>query len=236
MRLDFANERVLAVVAHPDDAELLCAGTLARAHADGAAIGICVLCQGDKGQPIPPIADLAGVRRQEMAAAAQLLGAELLLGEFHDAELADGPTERRRLTELLRQFRPTLLLAHCPEDYHADHRAASALAETASWSCAATGQPALGPSLPVPPALWWMDAVSLGSFVPGFFVDIAAFVDVKRQMLACHKSQLQRGGDRAFAPLETLMLEQARARGLQADVAAAEAFRLHSSWKRARAW
>ena len=49
MKLDFAEERVLAVVAHPDDAELLCAGTLARARACGATIGICAMCQGDKG-------------------------------------------------------------------------------------------------------------------------------------------------------------------------------------------
>ena len=33
VRLDFAGERILAVVAHPDDAELFCAGTLARAKA-----------------------------------------------------------------------------------------------------------------------------------------------------------------------------------------------------------
>ena len=62
MRLDFVGERVLAVVAHPDDAELLCAGTLARANADGATAGICVLCRGDKGQPAEPIADLPAVQ------------------------------------------------------------------------------------------------------------------------------------------------------------------------------
>src|SRR6476646_5695065 len=54
MKLDFTDERVLAVVAHPDDAELLCAGTLARAKADGAAIAICILCRGDKGLPDQP--------------------------------------------------------------------------------------------------------------------------------------------------------------------------------------
>ena len=48
MRLNFSNERVLAVVAHPDDAELLCAGTLALAKADGAPIGIC--CPGQRRQ------------------------------------------------------------------------------------------------------------------------------------------------------------------------------------------
>jgi len=56
--IEFLPERVLSVVAHPDDAELFCAGTLARAQADGAEIALCVLCRGDKGQPDPPIDNL----------------------------------------------------------------------------------------------------------------------------------------------------------------------------------
>ena len=80
------------------------AGTLARAKTNGAAIGICVLCQGDKGQPTPPIENLASVRRAEMTAAAALLGADLLLGEFPDATLRDGPDERQRLIELFATF------------------------------------------------------------------------------------------------------------------------------------
>src|SRR6476660_2218582 len=111
MRLNFARERVLAVVAHPDDAELLCAGTLARARADGAAIAVCVLCRGDKGQPAERVADLAAVRRRELAAAAKLLGAELFRGRFNDGELVDGLIERRKLVRIYRTFAPTLVLA-----------------------------------------------------------------------------------------------------------------------------
>lgn len=236
MRLDFAGERILAVVAHPDDAELLCAGTLARARADDAAVGVCVLCQGDKGQPTPPLANLAGVRRAEMAAAAGLLGAELFTGEFPDAGLCDGPEERRRLVELYRRFRPTLVLAHCPDDYHADHRATAALAEAVSWFCASAGHAGDLPPVPEPPALWWMDAVNMTGFEPGFFVDISGYVDLKKRMLACHQSQIRRGQDRDFGPLEELMLRQCQVRGAQAGVAAAEAFRIHPAWKRARAW
>ena len=63
-----------------------------------------------------------------------------------------------------------------------------------------------------------------------------SYVELKRRMLAFHQSQLRRGGDRDFAPLEELMLWQCRARGAQAGVAAAEAFRSHPAWKRVRAW
>jgi LmbE family N-acetylglucosaminyl deacetylase len=236
MRLNFASERVLAVVAHPDDAELLCAGTLARARQDGAAIGVCVLCQGDKGQPAQPISNLADVRRQETTAAAKVLGAELLLGEFPDGELADGPVQRQKLIALYRQFRPTLVLAHALADYHPDHRAASALAEAASWLAASAGQKSAEPPLETQPAVWWMDCVNMAGFEPGFFVDISPFTDLKHQMLRCHASQLQRGGERDFSPLDELMKLQYSARGAQANVAAAEAFRTHLAWKRARAW
>ena len=236
MKLDFSNERVLAVVAHPDDAEMLCVGTLARAKADGAAIGICVLCTGDKGQPAEIIENLGEVRREEMTAAADLLGAELLHGEVPDGELFDTLESRRKLIELYRRFRPTLLLAHSANDYHADHRTASALAEAASWFCASAGHITASPVLEQPPALWWMDTVNMVGFEPGFYVDVSDYVELKRWMLVCHTSQLQRGSESDFSPLEQHMLRQCRMRGAQSGVAAAEAFREHLAWKRSRAW
>src|SRR5437764_15279552 len=108
MKLSFKGDRVMAVVAHPDDAELLCAGTLARAERDGAAIAICVLCRGDKGQPSKKVTNLAALRRKEMQASADLFGAHLFLGEQPDAELADTAGMRLKLIEIYRKFKPTL--------------------------------------------------------------------------------------------------------------------------------
>jgi len=236
MKLNFKGERVMAVVAHPDDAELFCAGTLARAKADGAAIAVCVLCRGDKGQPSQRVANLTAVRRKEAAAAARLLGAQLFFGEHRDGTLIDGVAQRRKLIEMFRKFKPTLVLAHTLEDYHPDHRAASLLAEAASWFCAARGHKTRSPAMESPPALWWMDTVNMAGFLPGFYVDITDHVGLKTQMLACHRSQLIRGQDADFSPLAELMRLQMRTRGLQAGVEAAEAFRAHCVFKRARAW
>jgi LmbE family N-acetylglucosaminyl deacetylase len=236
MKLSFKNERVLAVVAHPDDAELLCAGTLARARNDGAAIAICVLCRGDKGQPSSRITNLAAVRRKETRASAELLGAELFLVEQSDGGLTDAPALRRKLIEVYRKFDATLILAHAPEDYHPDHRAAAALAEAASWFCASRGHRTRSPALPAPPAFWWMDTLGMSGFEPGFYVDISEFVNLKAKMLACHQSQLTRGNDTNFSPLLEVMRLQLRARGMQAGVEAAEAFRSHLVFKRGRAW
>ncbi|REJ89357.1 MAG: PIG-L family deacetylase [Planctomycetota bacterium] len=237
MKFDFAQDRVLAVVAHPDDAELLCAGTLARAKRDGAAIGVCVLCRGDKGQPAEgAIADLVEVRRREMQASAKLLGAELFTGEAEDSRLADTYELQGWLRDVARRFRPTLLLGHFPGDYHVDHRAASAVTEAVSWNCASPGQPSEEPPLERPTALWWMDTVTMQGFEPEIFVDVSDHAELKHELLACHQSQLARAGDSAFTSLDGLMRQQYTARGMQADVAAAEAFRVYRSFKRTRAW
>ncbi len=236
MKLDFSSDRVLAVVAHPDDAELLCAGTLARARREGAPIGICVMCKGDKGQPARPIRNLAAVRRREMAASARILGARLFCGTSPDGRLADSIPQRRFLVEVFRQFRPTLVLAHSPQDYHPDHRAASALADAASWYCASRGFRTRSSPLPAAPGLWFMDTIAMVGFDPGFFVDVSPFLAIKAAMLAAHKSQLARAGDTDFSPLSDLMRRQGEARGMQAGVPSAEAFLPCHAFKRGRAW
>jgi LmbE family N-acetylglucosaminyl deacetylase len=236
MKLDFRDDRILAVVAHPDDAEMVCAGTLARAKREGAVVGICVLCLGDKGQPHKPVANLASKRRKEMIASARMLGARLFFGTVPDGRLADEAPTRLKLIEIFRQFKPTLVLAHPPEDYHFDHRSASALAEAATWFCASRGHKTRSAPIPRAPSLWWTDTVGMHAFTPGFFVDITETISLKARMLACHETQLRRGVDEDFCSLQEFMQLQSRARGMQAGVQAAEAFRLHVVFKRARAW
>jgi len=236
MKLDFSGERVLAVVAHPDDAELLCAGTLARAIAEGGEAAVCVMCRGDKGQPTTAIDNLAAQRRREMTSAAKLLGATLYQGKVSDSTLTDNPATRRKLTEFMRRFRATLVLAHWKEDYHPDHRAAGRLADAATWLAASRGQRTRGAPLKRPPALWWMDTIDMLNFEPTLSIDISSHLQLKHRMLACHASQLARSEDADFAPLEQLLERQATVRGAQAGVAAAEAFRPHFAFGRSRAW
>jgi len=87
-----------------------------------------------------------------------------------------------------------------------------------------------------PPALWWMDTIGMSSFTPGFYVDITDQAPIKGKMLGCHRTQLSRASDKDFSSLVELMHSQYKARGLQAGVMAAEAFRAHQAFKRARAW
>jgi N-acetylglucosamine malate deacetylase 1 len=234
MKLSFSNDRLLAVMAHPDDAELLCAGTLARAKGDGAAIGIVVMCGGEKGfgSSATPQADIARVRQEEASAAAEVLGAQLFWVGARDGELFDSYEMRLKMVEIFRRFRPTLAIVHAMEDYHTDHRAASQIAEAASWFAASRGHVTASPALEVPPAVWFADTINMSGFQPQIYVEIAGQVAIKERMLSMHRSQLQRSGDRDFAPLAELMIRQCETRGAQAGVAAAEAFRPHNAFKR----
>ncbi len=237
MRLNFAGERILSVVAHPDDAELLCAGTLGRAAADGATVAICVMCRGDKGAAVQDsVSTVEETRRAEMTQAAGLLPATLFWGGIEDGALADAVEQRARLMTVYRQYRPTLVLTHNPDDYHADHRACHALAESVSWFACSAGHRSPEPPLAQPPALWLLDSVNMLGFEPGFYVDISDFLPLKRAMLACHRSQLNRSASEDPQSLEQLMIRQATVRGAEANVAAAEAFRLHLTWRRVAAW
>ena len=239
MKLSLADERVLAVMAHPDDAELLCAGALARAKSDGATIAICVMCRGDKGVGSASNATaekLAKLRHDEAAAAANVIVATLFWFGDGDGELFDSPENRRKLMEIYRTFRPTLVIAHAAEDYHPDHRAASMIAEAATWLAASRGQVTASSSLDAPPKLWFADTLNMQGFAPDFFLNVGDQLEIKRRMLGCHRSQLERGSDRDFAPLEELMLKQVAARGAQSGVAAAEAFRWHHAFKRVGAF
>lgn len=236
MRLSFANERVLVVMAHPDDAELLCAGTLARAIAEGAAAGICIMCEGDKGMPAEFEGDANETRKREAAESVKILPATLFWFGAADGELFDSYEYRRKLIEIFRQFRATLVITHCPQDYHADHRATYAIAEAASWMAASRGHVTQSPALASAPALWLADSVGVMEFSPEFYVDVTAQLETKKRMLKCHRSQLQRGDDSDFVPLEELMLRQCRTRGEQSGTSAAEAFRQHHGFKRTRAW
>ena len=78
--------------------------------------------------------------------------------------------------------------------------------------------------------------MSMSGFTPEFFVDISEFVALKTQLLACHASQLLRGKDADFCPLAESLQLHMRTRGMQAGAEAAEAFRAHQGFKRARAW
>src|SRR6516165_2994520 len=128
---------ILSILAHPDDAEFLCGGTLARlAREHGWHVHVASMTPGDCGSVELPPEEIARVRRGEGARAAALIGAVYHCLEERDLRVfyADGPLER--VTRLLRQVRPRIVLTHSPADYMLDHEMTSTLGRAAAFAAA----------------------------------------------------------------------------------------------------
>jgi LmbE family N-acetylglucosaminyl deacetylase len=187
--------RILAIHAHPDDVEILAGGTLVRLATAGYSIAIVTMTPGDCGSAVHRPEEIAAIRRREAAAAAALIGAEYRCAEFRDLAIFNDDASRRRVTELLREIAPEVVLTASPADYHCDHEATSALVHDACFAASAPNY-ATGTAAPLEriPHLYFMDATSATDRdgrpqTADFYVDVASTFAVKRAMLGCHESQ-----------------------------------------------
>jgi LmbE family N-acetylglucosaminyl deacetylase len=127
------RQRILVVVAHPDDAEFMCGGALARWRDEGHQIHFCLCTDGNHGSSDPTMTPerLVTIRQAEQRAAAAHVGAEVTFLNFVDAELQPTLELRKAITREIRRFRPHLVVCQDPSLFyfdsyvnHPDHRAA----------------------------------------------------------------------------------------------------------------
>lgn len=228
---------VLALFAHPDDAEFLCGGTLVHLATLGARLHIATMTAGDCGSAILPAEKIARIRRKEAERAAARVGAEYSCLALKDLLFFyDAPTLKKVL-ELLRQVNPDMVITHSPSDYMVDHETTSRLAQTACFGAMApnfhTGARHATPATRAIPHLYYAQPFGgrdiLGDEVrPRLAVDISATLDEKKAMVACHESQrawlrAQQDIEQMSDPVEAM----ARRIGALAGLSAAEGFRQH---------
>jgi LmbE family N-acetylglucosaminyl deacetylase len=227
----------LSVLAHPDDAEFLCGGVLARlARERGWEIHIASMTPGDCGSAALPPEQIAQIRRREGAEAAAVLGATYHCLEERDLLIFYNERALERVTRLLRQVRPRLVLTHSPADYMLDHEVTSTVVRAAAFGAPIPNflrDRGLGPALEHIPHLYYCDPIegrdALGRDVPPeFCIDVGAVIDVKAEMLARHVSQREwllkhHGMDQYLQA----MRDWGAARGRGCGVACAEGFRQH---------
>lgn len=230
--------RILAIHAHPDDLEILAGGTLALLAQAGHALTFVTLSNGDCGSAEYGADELGLMRRAEAASAAQLIGAEYAWGGFRDLCIFQDDVSRRRVTSLLRRFRPDMILTASPADYHCDHEATSRLVQDACFAASVpnydTSDYDPAPATESIPHLYFADPAAgidreHREVLPQFLIDVGSHLQVKRDALACHASQrawLKRQ-HRMDDYIET-MEQWCRARGALAGLGAAEGFRQYS--------
>jgi LmbE family N-acetylglucosaminyl deacetylase len=225
---------VLAVGAHPDDVEILCAGTLALLHAKGWNIECTTMTPGDCGSATRNRADISAIRKKEAASSAALLNGNYRCLECDDIFIVyDRPTLLKVIT-LVRQVKPEMVFTMSPEDYMIDHEVTSALVRTACFSAGMKNIDTDGiEPIPSIPHLYYVDPMegknALGSVIrPTTVVDISSTMGRKEQMFLCHESQLSwltthHGIDDYVESMRTLSTR----RGKMIGVRYAEGFRQH---------
>src|SRR6185437_9937809 len=187
--------RILAIHAHPDDVEVLGAGTLALLAGGGNHITIVTMTAGDCGSVEMNLAETGRVRQKEAATAAAIIGADYHCAGFGDLCLFNDDASRRRTTELVRAAKPDLVITASPVDYHPDHEATSMLVRDALFASSVPNyQTGPAAALAAIPPLYFMDPIegrdrSGIRFTPDFGVDITAQFETKAKMLAAHASQ-----------------------------------------------
>ncbi len=203
---------VLAVVAHPDDAELLCGGALAKSAEAGERTGILDLTRGEKGTRGD-----AALRAREAERAAEILGVSVRrnLG-LPDSGLENTPAARKALVGVLRELRPRVVVTHWIHGRHPDHRVAAELVYDAAYLAGLARYEAPGePFRPfkVVHALTFREDPEK----PTFVVDISRQMEKKLAALAAYESQfggVGRAGE-VFPAGEGSLLEVVRAHALR---------------------
>ena len=229
------NGRILAVGAHPDDAEFLCAGTLTILKQKGYDITIATMTPGDCGSVEHSAEEISHIRRAEAAAAAAVLCARYICLEERDLAIDYDTKTRRKVVSLIREVNPFMVITHALQDYMADHEITGRLVRDA---CFAAPIPNFGgagneKATTAIPYLYYCDPIEgvdyYGHRVPAqFVVDVSSVIETKTQMLACHDSQRswlrrQHGMDQYIEHL----LDWARQRGNEAGFAYGEGFVQH---------
>jgi len=188
---------ILAIAAHPDDAEFAAGGLLAKYARDGHKVVIAVATDGAAGSLDRPGPSLAARRKGEARRAAGILGAAepLFLG-WPDLGLDALPRGaiRERLVRLVRELEPDAIVLEDPREFdpHPDHRAlAEAAAEAAFYSmlpglCPRQAEEGLKPWF-VPEKLFYSDSGAGANY----FVDIADVIGLKVDSVLAHESQVE---------------------------------------------
>lgn len=187
-----------AIAAHPDDIEFLMAGTLMllgeagyELHYMNVADGCCGTTQYDRET-------IARIRREEGQAAAALIGATFHDSICHDLEVFYDRETLLRLSSIVREVAPSVVLTHSPVDYMEDHTNTCRLAVTASFARCMPNFPVTPPrdAIDQPVTVYHAQPYSnqdplCRPVAPEYFVDVSDVLERKVAMLSCHKSQKQ---------------------------------------------
>lgn len=186
----------LAAAAHPDDIELMMAGTLLRLKDAGCEIHLWNLANGCCGSSTLSRNEVAALRWKEARASADFAGGTAHTPLFNDIAIFYDAPSIAKVATVIRRIQPDIILTQSPQDYMEDHQNTTRLVVTGAFTRSMMNQPTDPPLAPYSKPVAIYHALPHGlndglrqAVTPHFFTDITDVLSRKRAMLACHASQ-----------------------------------------------
>ncbi len=216
------SKTAIAIGAHPDDIEFYMAGTLLMLKKAGYEIHYLNLASGNCGSSEHNSTGTRLVRNKEARAAARILGAQFHDSITDDLEIIYSLDLLRKLSGIIREVKPSVVLTHPPQDYMEDHTNTCRLAVSAVFTrgmpnfkttpsrSTAECETTVYHSMPH----GFRDGLRR-RVIAGAYVNISSVHKVKRDALAAHKSQqrwldVSQGLNSYLLTMEEMSLEVGR--------------------------
>lgn len=186
-KLKYMKLDILAFGAHPDDVELGCSGTIAKEVSLGKKVGIIDLTRGELGTR-----GSVEIRNSESAKASEILGVSVRENlDMRDGFFINDETHQLKIIQMLRKYRPKIVLCNAITDRHIDHGKGSKLVSDA---CFLSGLVKIETELNGEKQQAWRPKVvyhyiQWQNIEPDFVVDISGFLDKKMESVLAYGSQ-----------------------------------------------
>lgn len=231
------TKHVLAVMAHPDDIEFQCAGTLALLHKKGYKIHLTSMTAGDCGSAEHNPDEISAIRVRENTRSAAVINATYDCMGCRDLFVVYDRSTIQRMVELIRKYDPYIVITHSPQCYMIDHEETAKIVRGACFGGSIPNffTEAIDPqprSSGVP-YLYYADAMEHKNqfgerIVPHFYINITGAMPTKEKMLKCHASQREwLMKHHHLDEYIRKMKELSAARGSEVGVKYAECYRQH---------
>lgn len=190
------SKTVFAIAAHPDDIEFMMSGTMFLLKEAGCKLHYMNIANGDCGTAIHDREEIAAIRRLEAMNAAEYMGATFHESITSDLEIFYNKEAMARITAVIREVNPDIVLVQYPNDYMEDHNNAARLAVSATFNRGMRNAPVSPYVKPVEKEVTVYHALPYGLYdpmrnliKPEMYVDVTSVIENKKTMLGMHTSQ-----------------------------------------------
>ena len=190
------GKRVFALGCHPDDIEFMMAGTLFLLKEAGCELHYMNLANGSCGTTEYSVEEIVRIRKFEAEKAAACLGAAFHDSLVNDLEVFYGQDLIRKMTAIIREVKPDMMLIPSPEDYMEDHMNTSRIGVTAAFCRGMPNYHSIPAEAPIQKDITLYHALPYGltdglrrRINPDYYINISGVIEKKAKMLACHESQ-----------------------------------------------